>query len=171
MCGHSLKITNRKMLNCQPIGKGERACGTRSGVRVLRVRRGRFSSSFCFSKSHLLFWIKDLHFLLPSRMLSDVKCLLYNLFIVPNCFLLLDFAKKKQETVFWRIPPKGNSCINIVLYEWHPSLCMRVVISWKNWKGWNMKNLPLFDILDIHGIPQICHGRYRRRPCKFFWPV
>ena len=39
-------------------------------------------------------------FLLASWMLLDVKCLLYNLFIAPNCFLLVDFAKGNQGSFF-----------------------------------------------------------------------
>ena len=39
-------------------------------------------------------------FVLPSWMLLDVKCLLYNLFIAPNCFLLVDFAKGNQGSIF-----------------------------------------------------------------------
>ena len=39
-------------------------------------------------------------FVLPSWMLLDVKCLLYNLFIAPNCFLLVDFALKGNQGSF-----------------------------------------------------------------------
>ena len=50
---------------------------------------------------NFLFRVSYFQFLLPSWMLLDVKCLLYNLFIAPNCFLLVDFALKGNQGSFF----------------------------------------------------------------------
>ena len=49
-------------------------------------------------------------------MLLDVKCLLYNLFIAPNCFLLVDFALNGNKGSFFQLKLRVYFQVHLKVY-------------------------------------------------------
>ena len=126
-------------------------------------------SSVCYRMDkHLWVMLSDTISAFWPAHLGWKKYCKYNILKVLYCrYYMLTWVGGKREAWCWPVTGITNTGHQQSHCAWNSTNKQKRIWCWKSSTGcWHL----IIFIEDLPNIPHICHGRHRRRPCKFFLP-